>query len=291
MTIAEALRRATTYLRENGSPSARLDAEVLLAHCLGRRRVDLYTRREEPLGEPEEQAYRVLLERRAAGEPVSYLTGRKEFFGLTFLVDRRVLIPRPETEVLVERALDCARALGRPALRIADIGTGSGCIAIALACHLPAARIYATDLSAEALELAVENARRYGVAEQVRFLQGDLCAPLPEPVDLLLSNLPYTIWEMLPKGITAYEPRLALDGGADGLALYRRLLPQAARYLRPGGFVLLEVGDGQSEAVRALVRESPDLPVRMWPDYAGVERVLQLGPCPEDFPKKNGMLT
>lgn len=277
MTIAEALQQGTTLLRESGSPTARLDAEVLLAHVLGLRRVDLYTHPTRTLTPLEEAAFQDLLGRRAGQEPVSYLVGRKEFFGLTLRVDRRVMIPRPETEVLVERALACARALGQEQVLIADIGTGSGCIVVALAYALPQARFYATDISPEAGEVARENFRQHGLEERVIFLEGDLCTVLPERVDLLVSNPPYTIWERLTAGITAYEPRLALDGGPDGLAVYRRLLPQIPEYVRPGGFALLELGDGQAGEVSALAREAcPGCPQRIWPDYAGIERVLEI---------------
>ncbi len=275
MTIAEALQQGTNLLRESGSPTARLDAEVLLAHVLGLRRVDLYMHPARALAPSEETAFRDLLGRRAGLEPVSYLVGRKEFFGLSIRVDRRVMIPRPETEVLVERALACVRALGRERVWIADIGTGSGCIVVALAHALPQARFYATEISPEAGEVARENFRQYGLEGRVTFLEGDLCTVLPEPVDLLVSNPPYTIWEHLPAGITAYEPRLALDGGPDGLAVYRRLLPQIPEYVRPGGFALLELGPAGK--VLALAQEAcPGCFLHTWPDYAGIERVLEI---------------
>ncbi len=277
MTVAEALQQGTALLQESGSPTARLDAEVLLAHVLGLRRVDLYMHPARTLMPSEKATFQDLLRRRVAQEPVSYLVGKKEFFGLTLRVDRRVMIPRPETEVLVERALACARALERDQVLIADLGTGSGCIAVALAHALPQARFYATDISPEAGEVARENFRRYGLEERVIFLEGDLCTVLPERVDLLVSNPPYTVWEDLPVGITAYEPRLALDGGPDGLAVYRRLLPQVPEYVRPGGFVLLELGDGQAQEVLVLAQEAcPGCPRRTWPDYAGIERVLEI---------------
>lgn len=278
-TVAEALVQGDNALQDSGSPTARLDAEVLLAQALGLRRVDLYIHPERPLTAAEEQSYRENLARRSRREPVSYIVGRKEFYGLSFMVDRRVLVPRPETEVLIERALAWAHAPDRAGLRIADIGTGSGCIAVALAIQLPHARIDATDISAEALEVASENVRRHGVADRVQLLQGDLCAPLPEQVDLLVSNPPYTVWEALPEGITAYEPRLALDGGAEGLEVYRRLLPQLPAHMQGGAAALLEIGDGQEEAVVALVEEAlPGVPVRVWPDGAGWARVVEVGP-------------
>lgn len=281
MTVAEALRRAGHFLEQAGSPSGRLDAEVLLAHLLGVRRVDLYLTPERRLAPEEEDAYRALLERRAQGEPVSYLVGRKEFYGLTFYVDRRVLVPRPETELLVERALVCAQQVGRPDLLLADIGTGSGCIAVALAVHLPRAHILATEISPEALEVARENVRRHGVEGRVSLLLGDLCEPLPAAVDVLVSNPPYTVWETLPVGITAYEPRIALDGGREGLEVLRRLMLQLPRAIRPGGFGLVEFGDGQEEAVRELARGAfADAPLSIWRDLSGLPRVLQIGPVP-----------
>ena len=278
-TVGEILRLGTRLLQAASSPSARLDAEVLLGHVLGLRRVDLYAYPDRTLTPEEEAAYQTLLERRSRQEPVSYLRQQKEFYGLTFFVDRRVLIPRPETEVLVERTLTRAQEMGRADLVLADIGTGSGCIAVALAWHLPGARLYATDISPEALEVAGENVRRHGLLERVTLLHGDLCAPLPEAVDLLVSNPPYTVWETLPAGITAYEPRVALDGGADGLDIYRRLLPQVPSALKAGGHALLEVGDGQARAVFALVEQvCPQAARWTWPDDSGNERVVEFRP-------------
>jgi release factor glutamine methyltransferase len=281
-TVAAALAQGNEKLQDSGSPTARLDAEVLLAHTLGRRRVDLYTHPERPLTMTEEAAYQDSLARRSRREPVSYIVRRKAFYGLTFVVDQRVLVPRPETEVLVARALAWARAQDRAGLQIADIGTGSGCIAVALATQLPHAQLLATDISAAALQVAAENVRRYGVADQIQLLQGDLCAPLTTKVDLLVANPPYTVWETLPEGITAYEPRLALDGGDDGLVIYRRLLPQLATHLQVGAVALLEIGDGQEEAIVALIRATlPGVPVQVWPDETGWARVVEIGPYGE----------
>lgn len=282
MVVVEALAEGKETLQASGSPTARLDAEVLLAYALGQRRVELYMHPERPLTAQEEQAYQDGLARRGRGEPVSYIVGRKEFYGLAFAVDQRVLVPRPETEVLVERALARAHAQDRTGLRIADIGTGSGCIAVALAVHLPQAHLDATDISDEALQVAAENARRHGVADRVRLLQGDLCAPLTERADLVVSNPPYTVWADLPEGITAYEPRLALDGGDDGLTVYRRLVPQLPAHLQPGATALLEIGDGQEAAVVALVHAAlPAVQVRVWPDGTGWARVVEVGPWGE----------
>ncbi len=226
-------------------------------------------------------AYHALLERRLAHEPVAYLTGHREFFGLDFRVNRHVLIPRSETELLAELGLSAARRLAHLApagLAIADVGTGSGCVAISLAVHLPAARVYATDASAQALAVAEENCRRHGVAGQVILLPGDLLASLPEPVPLIVANLPYiphAELENLPPEIRLYEPRAALDGGQDGLEAIRRLLAEAPAHLKPGGVVLLEIGHRQGQAVVALARQHfPGAAVAVHHDSAGRERVV-----------------
>jgi release factor glutamine methyltransferase len=292
MIIGEVLREATAFLEDQGSPSARLDAEVLLAHSLGLSRVALYVHSKEMFSVQERQDYWALLVRRGRKEPVSYIVGYKEFFGLTFAVDRRVLIPRPETELLVERALDCARELDREDLVVADIGTGSGCIAVVLAQQLPKARVYAIEISRKAADLAKGNFRRHKVEDRVVLLVGDLGDPLPEPVDLLVSNPPYTLWETLPEGITAFEPRVALDGGQDGMTIYRRLLPEIPLHLRMGGYALLEVGDGQARTVLSLAGAFfAERRMRAWPDYSGVDRVVQLGPRGEEFVNGFGILT
>jgi release factor glutamine methyltransferase len=281
-TVAAALAQGHEKLQDSGSPTARLDAEVLLAHTLGRRRVDLYMCPERSLTVAEEASYQESLARRSQREPVSYIVGRKEFYGLSLAVDQRVLVPRPETEVLVERALAWAHAQDQSEIRIVDIGTGSGCIAVALATQLPHAHLLATDLSAEALQVAAENVRRHGVADRVQLIQGDLCTPLTTQVDLLVSNPPYTVWETLPVGITTYEPRLALDGGDDGLTIYRRLLPQLLTHVQVGAAALLEIGDGQEEAVVALTRAAlPGVSVQVWLDESGCARVIEIGPYSE----------
>jgi len=205
------------------------------------------------------KALDALLARRVSREPLPYILGTREFFGLYFAVDPRVLIPRPETELLVERALGLASRVSSSsgALCIADIGTGSGCIAIALAVHLPHACLYATDVSADALAVAQRNAATHGVASRIRFLWGDLLSPLPQPVHLIVANLPYIAaqeWETLPPEVGRFEPRGALDGGPDGLDLVRWLLRQAPAYLLPGGALLLEIGASQGEAVTKLAR-------------------------------------
>jgi release factor glutamine methyltransferase len=273
-TIAAALAAATDSLKPYSS-TPRLDAELLLAHALGWTRTRVVAEAREPLPPEQARVFEKLLARRRKLEPVAYLTGRREFFGLDFVVDRRVLVPRPETELLVELTLAAARRIGAPRPALADIGTGSGCIAVALAANLPHARVYAVDCSRDALAVAAQNITRHGLTERVTLLHGDLTEPLPEPVDLLVSNPPYTILPEIEPGVRLHEPQLALDGGADGLDVYRRLLPAAARVVRPGGGVLLEIGATQGAAVSGLARASfPHARVAVHTDLAGLDRVV-----------------
>lgn len=285
-TIAAALADAAERLRPT-SPTPRLDAELLLAHVLGWPRARLLAELRSPVPDAQLAAFEELVARRADLVPVAYLVRRREFFGLELYVDERVLVPRPETELLVELAL--ARARGqearalrsggpsRPRLTLADVGTGSGCIAVALAVHLPQARVFATDLSPDALAVARLNAERHGVAGRVTLLQGDLLAPLPEPVDLLVSNPPYTVLSEIDEGVRRHEPRAALDGGPDGLELYRRLLADAPRHLRPGGSVLLEIGATQGAAVTELALAAfPRATVSVHRDLTGLDRVVAI---------------
>jgi release factor glutamine methyltransferase len=290
MTIAQALAWATHDLRTT-SPTARLDAELLLAHVLGWGRARLLAEGRSALTETQAGTFRSLILRRVALEPVAYLIGHKEFYGIDFAVDRRALMPRPETELLVELALGFARRrtkderpkepdraslVVRPSsFVITDVGTGSGAIAVALALHLPAAQIYAIDISADALEVARQNVERYELAGRVRLLQGDLLDPLTEPVDLIVSNPPYTILCEIDEGVRRHEPYLALDGGVDGLELYRRLLAQAPNKLLLGGKILLEIGATQAVAVVALARRAfPNAAVSVHQDLAGHDRVV-----------------
>lgn len=236
--------------------SPRLAAQILLAHALGIDRVQLYVQHDKPLGPDELGRYRDLVRRRLAGEPVAYLTGRQEFWSLPLAVDARVLVPRRDTETLVELVLD--RVDRAAALAIADIGTGAGPVALALARELPAARVVATDASAEALAVARENASRLGLAERIDFRAGDLLAALRdgERFDVIASNPPYVasgeIDRLAPE--VRREPRGALDGGGDGLDHLRRLVAGAASHLvSPGGLLALEHGFDQGPAVRALI--------------------------------------
>jgi release factor glutamine methyltransferase len=252
---------------EKGIASARLDAEVLLAHVLGQSRVQLYTGFDRPLEEGELGAYRELIKRRLAGEPVAYLVGAQEFWSLPLAVDERVLVPRRDTETLVEVAL---RAGGT---RVADVGTGSGAIALALAKERPAALVVATDISEDALAVARANAAKLGLA--VDFRHGDLLAPLEGAFDLIVSNPPYVpttdLAHLAPE--VQREPRLALDGGADGLDVLRRLVPAARAQLTPGGTLAVEHGFDQGPAVRALFADFESVTTTR--DLAGQERVTE----------------
>ncbi len=256
---------------------SRLEAEWLLGHVVGLTRAQLHAHPDRKLNTAEWKTYRHLIERHRQHEPIAYIVGHKEFYGLDFYVDRRVLIPRPETELLVEKGLEIGRSASHP-LTIADVGTGCGAIAISLALHLPQAYIYALDVSPQALEVAARNCRRHKVEKRIHLLQSDLLSSLPEPVDLIVANLPYVSraeWEQLPPTITAYEPRLALDGGPDGLDLIRRLLAQARSHLKPQATVLLEIGATQRAAVTHLARlYLPTATVEVVQDYAGLDRMV-----------------
>lgn len=281
MHVQEAVSGAVQTLRNEGVESPRLDAELLLAHVLGVNRAAVLAWPNRVLTPKELTHYRNLVARRAAREPLAYVVGHREFFDLDFAVDPRVLIPRPETELLVEHALLVVRQMRLPddaPLQIADVGAGSGAIAVTLAVHLPGAIVYALEGSTGALAVTEENAHWHGVADRVHCLLGDLLEPLPGPVNLITANLPYVTtgeWEGLPPEIRDYEPRAALDGGADGLSLIRRLLATAGLHLRPGGALVVEIGANQGDAVTALARQHfPRSDVRLHQDYAGLDRLV-----------------
>lgn len=264
-TVRRVLDWTTGYLQQHGSESPRLEAEILLAHARRCPRVQLYTRIDEELTPRQRETMRTLVQRRAKHEPVAYLVGFREFYSLDFQVQPGVLIPRPDTETLVLELIESARQ--QPAPRILDVGTGSGCIAVTAAVHLPAARITAVDLSAEALQTARHNAARHGVEERIRFLQGDLFEPLKsgtapeqgEPFDFIVSNPPYVAeeeWKQLPEDIRRYEPALALRGGKDGLDIIRRLIAEAPQFLAPQGRLLFELSPEQDSDILALLNEA-----------------------------------
>ena len=272
-----ALAHVRAQLRAAGVEEAHLEADVLVRHVLGLDRADLLARPETPLSPAQAAALQGLLARRMRREPLAYVLESREFYGLDFRVTPAVMVPRPETETLVEEALAWARARSAPVTG-ADVGTGSGCIAVSLAVHLPDARFMATDVSPEALAVAEENVRRHGVAGRVRLLPGHLLVPLPGPVDLVVANLPY-----IPRGridslqpeVRAHEPWEALDGGPDGTDLLRPLLHDARAYLRPGAALMLEIDDEQGATMAQAARTAfPAAAVRVLPDLAGRDRVL-----------------
>jgi release factor glutamine methyltransferase len=272
-TIANALQAASSHLAATSS-TPRLDAELLLAHVLGWTRTRILSERNATLTAHQHAQFTALVERRSTGEPVAYLVGSKAFYGLELSVDRRVLVPRPETELLVEATLQRAQQRNGQ-LQIADIGTGSGAIAVALAWHLPHAQIYASDLSADALAVAAQNVQRHHLHERISLFHGDLLMPLPTAVDIIVSNPPYTILSEIEPNVRQHEPWLALEGGPDGAAIYRRLLAQAPAYLRPHGAILLEIGAWQGELVAALVQSAfPAYRVQVIKDLAGYDRMV-----------------
>ncbi len=252
-TIGRLMDWTATFLKQKDSESPRLDTEILLAHALGCRRIDLYTRYEEAASDEVRQRFRELVRRRVEGCPVAYLVGRKEFFSLEFEVNRDVLIPRPDTEGVVLECLRLARGMAEPA--VLDVGTGSGAIAVAVAHQHKGAKVTAVDVSAAALAVAARNAAKHKLADRVRFLQGDLFAPVPEGerFDFVLSNPPYIAAEdlgKLPAGVRDYEPSLALDGGPGGFRVFDRLVEEARNYLKPGGYLIVEIGAPQEEHAR-----------------------------------------
>lgn len=255
-TIRRVLEWTTGYLKERGSESPRLDAELLLAHARGCPRIHLYTAYDEPLPEPVRGRMRELVQRRAAAEPVAYLIGQREFFSLPFHVTPAVLIPRPDTETLVIEALSFLKS--RSSARVLDIGTGSGCVAVALAVNIPDARVTAVDVSSAALEVAQRNAERHGVDHRVQFLEGDLFASLADDArfDAIVSNPPYVRTNEIPElqpDVRLSEPHGALDGGEDGLDIIRRIVDNAPDWMVPGGALMIECSPEQADLVRELL--------------------------------------
>jgi release factor glutamine methyltransferase len=278
-TIGRLLGWTAGFLTQKGVESPRLETEVLLAHVVGCKRIDLYGLRHGDLASDDvRQRFRDLIRRRLEGVPVAYLVGRKEFFALEFEVTPDVLIPQPDTECLVVEALRLARGLSEP--HLLDVGTGSGNIAVSVAHQHKAARLMAVDVSAAALVVAERNAAKHGVAERIRFLHGDLFQPVPgdERFDLVLSNPPYIAeeeWSTLEEEVRDHEPRLALDGGPGGFAVFDRLIDQARWYLKPGGHLLVEIGSAQEEAARQRLAALPGYELgKTIADGAGRPRAL-----------------
>lgn len=273
-TIGELIGLSANYLEAKGCGSARLDAELLLGHALGVERLDLYLNFDKPLNIEEVDTYRRLIGRRGQRIPVAYLIGHREFYGLPLQVNEHVLIPRPETEFVVDKVLELVN-LGE-VVNILELGTGSGAIALALACQSPDFRLAAVDISPEALQVAKGNAVQLGVDHQVDFFVSDLFDEVSGTYHVLCSNPPYIrANDMSGLGPEVQlEPTLALDGGPDGLAFYRRIFDQAASYLEQPGFVVLEIGCDQGESVRSLGESANFTWLETVKDYAGLDRVV-----------------
>ncbi len=284
MTLREALQSVTRTLDDATIDDARAEAELLVGHVLSMSRTQIYTAPERELTPVETEHLADLVRRRLEREPTPYILGHCQFCGMEFLVDRRALIPRPETELLVEQAVEIARRLHNPGryISIADIGTGCGAIAISLALALPEAGIYATDISSSAIQVARTNCRQHAVEGQVRLLVGNLLEPLTQPVDMIVANLPYVSsadLAALSPEIRDFEPMMALDGGEDGLDVIRQMLKQAPSKLNHRGCLLLEIGQGQASAVTLLVdAHFAHADVELVPDLAGIPRVLTVVP-------------
>jgi len=278
-TVGRLLTWTTDWLATKGSDSPRLDAEVLLAHVRGCQRILLYTAFDTPVADAERARFRELVKRRGEGEPVAYLVGSREFFSLPFAVSPAVLVPRPETEGLVVRAIDLCQGLDAP--RIMDVGTGSGAIAVTLAKRVPRARLVATDISAAALDVARENARRHGVADRIEFLECDLCGD-PRAAglfDVIASNPPYVRedeFAALPRDVRLHEPKGALVAGPTGVEVIARLAGEAVGRLASGGWLLVEIGPNVAASAEAAVAAVPGLECgATLKDLAGLPRILQ----------------
>jgi release factor glutamine methyltransferase len=269
----------TQFFQKKGSSEARLDAQLLLAHVLGCSKVALYTRYTEEPTESQRAQFRELVQHRVNGCPVAYLLGTREFFSLDFEVNPAVLVPRGDSGYLVSECLALARQQSGP--RILDVGTGSGCLAIAIAKHQKDAILTASDISAAALTVARRNADKHQLSERIRFLEGDLFAPVPtgEPFDFIVSNPPYIrtdVWLTIAPQVRDHEPRLALDGGPDGFAILDRLIAEAPGYLVSGGYLLVEIGyDQETEARNRFERQGCWEAVKTTIDGAGHPRVLR----------------
>jgi release factor glutamine methyltransferase len=285
VTVLEVIQRSTEFLKNKGVDSPRLQTELLLAHLLSMPRMKLYLNFERDLSQTELDGFRELIKRRGQREPLQHIVGSTNFCGLELMVNRNALIPRPETELLAERGWNFLNQLNSPStinsqsLTALDLGTGSGCLAIALAVHCPAAKIFATDISPDSLELARQNATRHNVQERIEFLQGDVFAAFesPKQFDLIISNPPYIPTGEIPSlqvEVRDHDPRPALDGGPDGLAFYLRIAAEAAAFLRPGGKVMLEFGDGQAPSIREIFESQMWVVEVIVEDYTQRPRII-----------------
>ncbi len=273
MTLKQALGRAREILVTNNIDDAPLESELLLRHALKISRLQLYLDLDHELIPEQEKTFWHLIERRLSHEPTAYILGHHEFYGLDFYVDSNVLIPRPESELLVEKALKLAQ--NHTVSTIAEVGTGCGAIAISLALNLPQAKIYATDISVPALKVALLNCQKHGVVDRICLLTGDMLDPLPEPVDLIVTNLPYV--KESEMNAAGFEPLVALNGGSDGLEKIHQLCHQVGDKLIPAGCLLLEIGQGQERAVTTFLRRLfPSAEIEVAPDLSGIDRVISL---------------
>jgi release factor glutamine methyltransferase len=286
-TLLEILKKGTAYLVQQRVPNARLDAEVLFANVLGLERIQLYVLFDRPMNQDELDRYKRDLMLRARGVPVAYIIGRREFMSLPISVGPGVLIPRPDTEILVEQAVEWMKAFrdaGSEAPRVIDMCTGSGAIACAIAHHAPWCRVLAADVSPDALKYAAMNIADLHLEDRVHTVAGDLFAAVPAEwrgADLVVSNPPYIPTQVLAgleREIREHEPRIALDGGADGLIFYRRLAGEASAVLHPGGRMLVEVGDGQADDVGRILAQHGWTDILTVADYSGTPRVVSASP-------------
>jgi len=282
VTLAEAIYQAAQTLSLHGISNARLDAEILLSHTFMRDRAWLIIHRDESLDEAQRSLFEDAVNRRVRREPLQYITGKQEFWGLDFSVTPDVLIPRPETELVVEEALKIIQAGGKQ-VTIVDLCAGSGCIAVSLAKETDAARIFATDTSGRALAVARENARKHDVSDRIRFLEGDLFGPLAEldlhgMVDIIVSNPPYVrsgdLSDLQPE-VKDFEPELALIAGPKGTEIQQRIIVTAPEFLKKNGALIMEMGQGQSDALMGMVNNAGRYEIpEIMKDLAGIERVI-----------------
>lgn len=285
-SIREVLQQTHRVLEEPGIPDARLEAEVMVINVMRMPRQDIFSHQEDEVSPQQERDLAQIVERRLNREPLAYILGYKEFYGINLLVNPNVLVPRPETETMVEHALFMSlMGMETSELVVADVGTGTGAIAINLAIHLPAARIYAVDVADPVLDVASYNIRAHNVADRITLLQGDLLEPLPEPVDLIVANLPYIPTGRIPtlQPEVQWEPKAALDGGTDGLDLIARLLSQAPAKLKKHGVILLELDPEQVPAAEELARQHlPEATTSVERDLAELDRILVVSRVPAD---------
>jgi release factor glutamine methyltransferase len=275
VNLKQALANTREILTVNEIDEPNLEGEILLRHLLGIDRTQLFSNLDIELDIRQEKALERILKRRVNGEPSAYITGHREFFGLDFNVDQNVLIPRPETELLIEKAIEHAGSHKTDI--IVDAGTGCGVVAITLALQLPNVKIYATDISSDALNIAAINCRKHAVSSRITLLSGDILEPIPGDVDLVIANLPYVkVSDLQNSDQLGYEPIVALDGGLDGKAVLKRLIKQVGSKLKSSGNVLIEIGQGQVASLIDFIKSKyPEACIDIYNDLAGIERVIK----------------